>query len=127
MNLTDNDIPYYKMYSKLEEIRRLISRPALYEQMAEECSELTQALLKKARKLRDENHTPKTFDEIDNDILEEYTDVMLCARVLNLECDFSLMDHKIDRWIFRNSEIAKNLYHDGEEFDPDERNANENH
>ena len=39
-----------------------IGLPAMLEQMAEETAELTQALLKYSRKLRNENPTPKTHD-----------------------------------------------------------------
>lgn len=38
-----------------------IGEPALLEQLAEECSKLSQAALKLARKLRGENPTPKNF------------------------------------------------------------------
>lgn len=90
-----------------EVIREIITEPAQLEQMAEECCELAQALLKKARKLRDENWTPKTKIELDNDICEEFTDVMLCANVLGLEIDDFMYDFKLERWIKRNIELVK--------------------
>ena len=43
-------------------IKSKIPEAARCEQMAEECAELAQALLKKARKLRNENFTPKTMN-----------------------------------------------------------------
>ncbi len=38
----------------------MIGEPAVYEQLAEECSELAKAALKMARILRNENPTPVT-------------------------------------------------------------------
>ena len=90
--------------AKLLVVADVIPEPALYEQLAEECSELAQAALKKARKLRNENYTPKTMDEIDADILEEYNDVRLCAMVLNLNENPWSITNKLNRWIRRNTE-----------------------
>lgn len=86
---------------KIKIVNKNLSEPAVLEQMAEECSELTQALLKRARKLRNENYTPKTFDEIDYDLTEEFTDVILCAETLGLVPNFSMLDYKLDRWVDR--------------------------
>lgn len=90
-------------YSKLEKIRKSITVPAQLEQMAEECCELAQVLLKKARKIRNENFTPKDFDEINKDLLEEFSDVILCSKVINLNASDTIMKEKLDRWIFRNN------------------------
>ena len=98
-----------ELYSKLDEIRRLVPQPALYEQMAEECCELSKALLKKARKLRDENVTPMSYSEINENLIEEYTDVTLCSMVLFLSADPTILAEKLDRWIFRNGEVGKNI------------------
>lgn len=84
-------------------IADIVPEAALYEQLAEECSELAQAALKKARKLRNENYTPKTMDEIDADILEEYNDVRLCTMVLNLSENPQVITDKLNRWIGRNT------------------------
>lgn len=89
--------------TRLLVVANIVTEPALYEQLAEECSELAQAALKKARKLRNENYTPKTVDEIDADILEEYNDVRLCAMVLNLSDDPCVITNKLNRWIERNT------------------------
>ena len=83
-------------------IKSKIPEPAKYEQMAEECVELAQALLKKARKLRNENFTPKTMNEIDNNIDEEFNDVMLCAIVLDLSPSNDMLTKKLSRWVERN-------------------------
>ena len=55
-----------------------IGVPALLEQTAEECCELAQACLKMARKLRDENPTPKSIEDIRDNLVEEMADVELC-------------------------------------------------
>lgn len=88
---------------RVEAIKLIIPSAARYEQMAEECTELAQALLKMARKLRKENFTPKTYYEIKKSIIEEWTDVNICALTLDLETDSVVMIKKLDRWIERNS------------------------
>lgn len=87
---------------RIDKIRKLISNPALYEQLAEECAELSQACLKKARKIRGENYTPKTMKEIDNDIIEEISDVILCIETIPLYGDNEILNRKLNRWIERN-------------------------
>lgn len=88
----------------IEQIRELVTTPAILEQMAEECSELCQALLKKARRLRGENYTPMTLNEIDRNIIEEFTDVIVCANTLNLSIDNDLYFEKLQRWVNRNED-----------------------
>ena len=85
----------------LDIVKSNISEPALYEQLAEECSELSQAALKKARKLRNENPTPKEMDDIDSSVSEEVGDVILCLSVLDLDYDSELFCRKLVRWINR--------------------------
>lgn len=87
--------------SKNAFIGAMVPKAALYEQLAEESSELAQACLKKARKLRSENYTPKTMDEIDANLIEEYTDVILSAEVCDLYFDEQLKDYKLNRWVER--------------------------
>lgn len=89
-----------------------IGKPAMLEQMAEECSELTQALLKYARKLKNENPTPKSESEIKRNLIEEYSDVIQCARELGLQPDEEQIEEKAERfkvrWIAKvQSDIAK--------------------
>lgn len=86
----------------ISEIRNLVPEAALYEQLAEECCELAHAALKKARKLRDESYTPKTIEEIDENLEEEYTDVLLTANVCGLTVDWTEAHHKAKRWIDRS-------------------------
>lgn len=83
-------------------IRECISEASLYEQLAEECSELAQACIKKSRKLRGENYTPKTNEEIDRNIREEFTDIILVSDVLRLHSDADLYYKKLRRWVDRN-------------------------
>ena len=78
-----------------------IGLPAMYEQLAEECTELAKAALKKARLIRGENPTPKTAEEIDKNLIEEVTDVALCASELKLQFDPDLWERKINRFEHR--------------------------
>lgn len=78
-----------------------LSDAAIYEQLAEECSELAKAALKKARKLRGENPTPLFNNEIDAAIIEEFSDVMLCSEILCLYSDERTMESKLSRWCNR--------------------------
>lgn len=87
---------------RINKIRTLIPNPALYEQLAEECAELSQACLKKARKIRGENYTPKTEREIDNELIEEISDVILCIEIIPLYGDNEIINRKLNRWIERN-------------------------
>lgn len=55
-----------------------IGYEAMLEQTAEECTELAQACLKLARKIRNENPTPKTIEQCYENLYEEMADVLLC-------------------------------------------------
>lgn len=90
------------MEQYIPEIRELDPEAALYEQLAEECCELAHAALKKARKLRNESYTPKTMEEIDIALEEEYTDVRLTANVCGLTVDWTEAHYKAKRWIDRD-------------------------
>ena len=92
---------FRKMLKCREHVKKCIGEAALYEQMAEECTELAQALLKKARKLRGNNPTPLTMEEIDASIEEEYTDVCICADMLELDVNNNIYDAKVLRWAGR--------------------------
>lgn len=59
-----------------------IGTPAMLEQTAEECAELTQACLKLARYLRGENKVYKTETELRAAISEETADVYICLNEL---------------------------------------------
>lgn len=78
-----------------------LSEASLYEQLAEECVELAHACQKKARKLRGENPTPIGMDEIDDSISEEFTDVILASKILEIDVDVQTYWDKYDRWCRR--------------------------
>lgn len=92
--------------------RKLIPQAALYEQLAEECTELAQACLKKARKIRNENFTPVSDEKLNRDIVEEYSDISLVAATLGIKNNPVIMAKKSDRWIKRNTkeEEVENAY-----------------
>ena len=116
LSVFNEEIFSSELYAKISEVRRLIPEPALYEQMAEECAELGQVLLKKARKIRAENYTPKNYSEIDSNLTEEFTDVFLCSLVLSLYFDDRMLSEKLDRWIFRNT-TGKLFETDGDSYE----------
>ena len=85
-----------------------IGLPALLEQCAEECTELAHACLKLARKMRDENYTPKTMEECVAAMKEEIADVELCLNTIidsGMVCTNSevvdIYMEKRDRWFKR--------------------------
>ena len=76
-------------------------------QLAEECNELSQAILKYHRFLKGTNPTNKTLEEVYNDLAEELADVCLCLDTvllgdekLNGNVD-KWYDSKLDRWVNR--------------------------
>ena len=90
--ITDDDLNY---------VKDSLSQAALYEQMAEECSELSHALLKAARIIRNENPTPVSIKEAMYDVEEEYNDVELVANILSIRPNYSIQAFKLRRWINR--------------------------
>ena len=92
---------FRKVLECREHVKECIGEAALCEQMAEECTELAQVLLKKARRLRGDNPTPLTMDEINANIEEEYTDVFICSTMLDIQVNNDLYDAKILRWAGR--------------------------
>lgn len=103
MNLPDMFQEWEKQRDRVNFIKGALSEASLYEQLAEECVELAHACQKKARKLRDENPTPMKTDEIDKNVVEEYTDVRLVAHLLNIDVDAQLYWEKSERWTERLS------------------------
>lgn len=82
-------------------MRDYIGDAAMYEQLAEESTELAKAALKKARILRGENPTPITTEEADANVQEEFSDVITCAEELDLKEDRDVMKMKKLRFIER--------------------------
>lgn len=75
-----------------------IGEPAMYEQLAEECSELGKAALKLARVLRGENPTPLTEEAARAKVIEECTDVAQITGELDLIIDVDQQDRKRRRF-----------------------------
>ena len=65
-----------------DDILEMIGTAALLEQLAEESAELAQAALKMARKIRNENPTPKSHTDCVANLQEEIADVELCISIL---------------------------------------------
>ncbi len=65
-----------------DDILDIIGTAAALEQLAEESAELAQAALKMARKMRNENPTPKSRADCIANLQEEIADVELCISVL---------------------------------------------
>lgn len=80
-----------------------LSRACLFEQLAEESTELAHAAQKMARKLRGENPIDEKLstDMLRSKLVEEFTDVILCAEYLDLNVDPKLRTDKNNRWIER--------------------------
>lgn len=83
-------------------IRDKLSNTDLLIQLSEECNELSVAITKLVRKIRDKNPTPKTLPEIEDNITEEMTDVILCLDMLNgYYTDYNIYTTKLKRWVER--------------------------
>ena len=96
------------------DIVKEIGLPAVLEQTAEECMELGHSCLKLARKLRDENPTPREKDSITSEVNEEWADVALCADLLvkagiiDLYSTENIAEFKTGRWEDRIKEHKVN-------------------
>lgn len=93
-------------------IKSKIGEPAVLEQLAEECCELAQVALKRARILRGENPTPKTIAETDANFIEEIADVLTCISVIADNQDmmnkiWDIKDKKLNRWLQRIREVKE--------------------
>lgn len=89
-----------------------IGQSASFEQLAEEATELAHAALKCARISRGENPTPVKDWEAWNHLIEEFTDVVQCARELHLYPNERQIIEKTERFMRRweNSDNAKGAY-----------------
>ena len=93
-----------------------IGVPALLEQTAEESIELAHACLKLARKIRKENPTPKTKEELCHNLNEEIADVRLCidtmidelVDVVSIVEIMNVTTYKDQRWKERLAEKLLN-------------------
>ncbi len=82
-----------------------LGKPELLCKLAEECAEMSQAALKLRRVITGMNPTPVTHDEAVNAIVEEFADVLLCAKLLGYGANdpdvTEIMDEKSIRWARR--------------------------
>lgn len=86
----------------ISRIKNEVSKDILYENLAEEASELAQAALKMVRVNNPDNPTPVSEKEALDNLIEEYTDVLNTAkRILDLEPNWMLGDLKLMRWVKR--------------------------
>ena len=85
-------------YHKFPKILDHLGFPEALAQLAEEAAELSQAALKCRRALDGRNPTPKTESRCWDDLVEEYTDVIHCARVLGLTHSEVQIREKHTRW-----------------------------
>lgn len=81
-------------------IKNKIGEPTVLEQLAEECCELAQISLKKARILRKENS--KKIEEINSDLLDGIADVLNCISIVTNGMDIGIIIdktfEKLDSW-----------------------------
>ena len=89
------------MNTEIKKIKDRLGEPEALAQLAEEAAELAQAALKLRRALDGKNPTPKTVEELRRPLIEEYTDVIHCALVLDLEMDLDQIRKKTERWMRR--------------------------
>lgn len=73
----------------------------LFLQMAEEAAELSQACLKYVRAHKGNNPTKDSEDVYLKGIIEEFTDVQVCADAIDITDDSDIHDSKIHRWADR--------------------------
>lgn len=73
----------------------------LFLQMAEEAAELSQACLKYVRAHKGNNPTKDSEDVYLKGIIEEFTDVQVCAEAIYITADSDIHDSKIHRWADR--------------------------
>lgn len=81
-----------------DDIIDAIGDEAMWLQLAEEASELSQAAAKMARYLHGTNPVAKNEVEIRADIIEEYADVINCAQHLAIPVHKNLIYAKNERW-----------------------------
>ena len=87
----------------------MIGEPAVYEQLAEERSELAKAALKMARILRNENPIPVTQEQAFQSVKGEWVDVFLCLCELNVPIYYKAFLYKYIKW--RERIIKGGKYH----------------
>ena len=89
-----------------KKISDILTQTEILAQLAEEASEPAQAALKLRRALDGTNPTPKSVEECENALIEEYADVVNC--IIALDLDDAVFDRmqkmqheKEARWLSR--------------------------
>lgn len=75
-----------------------IGEPAMLEMLAEELVECAHEALKLARVQRRENPTPRTEKEVRASLREEWSDVVQCAKELQLDVNWNQIEMKRQRF-----------------------------
>lgn len=83
----------------IQAIRSALDDVDIYNQLAEEASELAQAASKMVRVLKGSNPTPVNKEEAIKQIVEEYTDVVnVASNILDIHPNWLIGDYKLHRW-----------------------------
>lgn len=93
----------------MNKVTDYLSEADILLQLAEEAGELATTAAKTARKLRNQNPTPKKIDECWDNLWEEYADVLNCIHALQpsmLTCSIveEIEEEKHMRWLNRLKE-----------------------
>lgn len=90
-------------------IRENLSDKARLIQLGEECAELSAAIFKLFRKKETDNPTPKSLEEIYENLIEEIEDVTLSISVISEYLrDRKIFESKLKRWLERLKERENN-------------------
>lgn len=92
-------------FNRVEFVRENVSRNDKLLQLAEECNELAQAILKVRRLEKSSNKPHQSKSEIYANLYEEMADVELCMDILKNELTSAIIlvekNHKLKRWCDR--------------------------
>lgn len=91
-----------------EYIRDNLTTADLYLQLAEEASELAQAACKTVRIMKGNVPTPVSLDQAMLDVAEEYADVIICARLIEMTGEHRL-DTVDDTIVRKTHRLAKRI------------------
>lgn len=101
MKVSKEEFIFHDASDAIKFVESNLSTAALYEQLAEEASELAQAALKLSRIYRNENPTPISMLEAVDNLQEEFTDLLLVSEILGLVPNEALKKEKAYRWAGR--------------------------
>lgn len=98
------------MNENVEYVKKVLPKPVLFVQLAEECDELGQAALKMFRILDGRNPTPVPLEKAMESLFEEISDILGVLRALELtdaQCAAQyaeISSSKYERWVGRLKE-----------------------